>query len=118
VKLTRLRDSVRRKESLTCGWGKWLLNLTVLWRISPFGFPIYLSTGDDACLPVSVLASLASVDFFPKLKYALKGRGFESVDGRKFTGRAMRYSKRGIPGMFPKFEETHGAMYEEWSSVL
>ena len=39
-------------------------------------------------------------------------------DERKFTGRAPWYSKRGIPGMFPNLEETQGAMYKGWSSVL
>jgi len=71
--MIRPRYPVRRKGTQTCGGGKWLLH-------------------HDSAL-VSVLASLAPVDFFPKLKYVLKGRRFESVE-MKFSGRATQYSKR------------------------
>jgi hypothetical protein len=30
----------------------------------------------------------------------------------------MQYSKRGIPGILPKLEETLGAMYKKWRRVL
>jgi hypothetical protein len=30
----------------------------------------------------------------------------------------MHYSKRGIPGMLPKLEETLGGVYRKWRRVL
>jgi hypothetical protein len=30
----------------------------------------------------------------------------------------MRYSKRGIPGMLSKLEETQGVMYKKWRTVI
>lgn len=107
--MKRPRDPVRRKGTLICGEEKWLLHHDSADSRYP--------NMRRRSFPVSVLASLASVDFFPKLKYVLKGRRFESVE-MKFSGRATQYSKRGFPGMFPKLEEKQGAMYEEQSSAL
>jgi hypothetical protein len=92
-----LRDPVRRKESLTCGGGKWFYHDGAFVYSSLLIPSISLNLGRRLS-QVSVLASLASVDFFPRLNYVLKGRRFESGDERKFTGRAVQYFKWGIPG--------------------
>jgi hypothetical protein len=76
VNLKRLRDLVRRKESLTYWRGKWLLYHYSALAHSSLLIPY---TSQHETTLVSELASLASVDFFSKLKYVLKGR-FESIE--------------------------------------
>ena len=80
----------------------------------------YLSTWYDACLTVSLLASQPCIRglFLPSEIRTNRTTIWVCRDERKFSGRAMQYSKWDIPGMLPKLEETQGAMYEERSSVL
>jgi hypothetical protein len=91
VELTkRLRDPVRRKESLTCGGRKWLLHLTVLWLIRPFWLPISLH--ETTLVSQSPHSPALFQWTFPKLRYVLKGR----VDSVEMKGNLLA-EQRSIP---------------------
>ena len=95
----RLREAVRRKRPDLWRGKNGCSILTMLRRFPPFRFEIFSQN------------MRRRSSHSPRTERTTNGvcRG----DLRKFVGRDVHCSTRGIPGMLPKLEEMLGAMYKE-----